>query len=100
MTMPSLRDRVKKGREQSSPSKNDKAAAFIGAADERAAASPLPWDAYDKKAVPRTTFNLRLNDYELALLRHLAAQRDESMQKVAKRTLIPVLEQLVQEGRR
>jgi len=98
--MPSLRDRVKKGREQSSPSINDKAAAFIGAADERTAASPLPWDAYDKKAVPRTTFNLRLNDYELALLRHLAAQRDESMQKVAKRALVPVLEQLVQEGRK
>ena len=98
--MPSLRDRVKKGRGQSSPPKNDKAAAFIGDDDERAAAPPLPWDAYDKKAVPRTTFNLRLNDYELALLRHLAAQRDESMQKVAKRALIPVLEQLVQEGRK
>ena len=99
--MPSLRDRVKKGRGHSSPPKNDKADTFIGAADERAdMAPPLPWDAYNKKAVPRTTFNLRLNDYELALLRHLAAQRDESMQKVAKRALIPVLEQLVQEGRK
>ena len=38
-----------------------------------------PWEAWDKKAVPRTTFNLRLNDYELALLRWLAKRRDESM---------------------
>ena len=53
-----------------------------------------PWEALDKKAVPRTTFNLRLNDYELTLLRWLAEQRDESMRKVAKRLLIPALEQL------
>ena len=46
--------------------------------------------------MPRTTFNLRLNDYELTLLRWLAEQRDESMQKVAKRVLIPALEQLAE----
>lgn len=53
-----------------------------------------PWQALDKKAVPRTSFNLRLNDYELTSLRWLAEQRDESMQRVAKRQLIPALEQL------
>ena len=96
--MPSLRDRVKKGQASSVPPKDNKVDAFIDAADNHtAAASTTPWDAYDKKAVPRTTFNLRLNDYELALLRHLAVQRAESMQKVAKRALVPVLEQLVQE---
>ena len=52
------------------------------------------WKSYNKKAVPRTTFNLRLNDYELGLLRWLAEERDESMQRVAKRVLIPALEQL------
>ena len=40
------------------------------------------WKSYNKKAVPRTTFNLRLNDYELGLLRWLAEERDESMQRV------------------
>ena len=97
--MPSLRDRVKKGQANAALPNPNQADAFIDAADDRTApASKTPWDAYDKKAVPRTTFNLRLNDYELALLRHLATQRDESMQRVAKRALIPVLEQLVQEG--
>ena len=43
--------------------------------------------------MPRATFNLRLNDCELALLRWLAEQRDESMQRVAKRLLIPALGQ-------
>ena len=54
----------------------------------------VPWEGLDKKAVPRTTFNLRLNDYELALLRALAEQRDVSMQKLSKRLLIPALEEL------
>ena len=61
-------------------------------------ATERPWQAFEKKAIPRTTFNLRLNDYELALLRWLAEQRDESMQKVAKRVLIPALERLVTDG--
>ena len=96
--MSSLRDRVKKGQATAVPPENMEADAFINAADEHVSAAPqTPWDAYDKKAVPRTTFNLRLNEYELALLRRLAEQRDESMQKVAKRALIPVLEQWVQE---
>jgi hypothetical protein len=33
----------------------------------------------------------------VGLLRWLAEQRDESMQKVAKRVLIPALERLVEE---
>ena len=95
--MPSLRDRVKGQRElpNASPAGAD---AFIEAANEgRSDATERPWQAFEKKAVPRTTFNLRLNDYELALLRWLAEQRDESMQKVAKRVLIPALERLVED---
>jgi hypothetical protein len=95
--MPSLRDRVKAQREL--PTANTAGAeAFIDAANAVGSDAPArPWQAFEKKAVPRTTFNLRLNDYELALLRWLAEQRDESMQKVAKRVLIPALERLVEE---
>jgi len=77
--MPSLRDRVKGQREL--PIANTTGAdAFIEAANEvRRDATQQPWHAFEKKAVPRTTFNLRLNDYELALLRWLAEQREESM---------------------
>ena len=68
--------------------------AFIAGAEREYIEPPRSWKSYDKKAVPRTTFNLRLNDYELGLLRWLAEERDESMQRVAKRVLIPALEQL------
>jgi hypothetical protein len=88
---------VKSQRELSSASPAG-ADAFIEAANEvRRDATAWTWQAFEKKAVPRTTFNLRLNDYELALLRWLAEQREESMQKVAKRVLIPALERLVED---
>lgn len=47
-----------------------------------------------KFEVPRYTFNLRLNDYELELLRTLAEDKRESMQKIVKAGLIPYLEGL------
>jgi hypothetical protein len=47
-----------------------------------------------KHDVPRYTFNLRLNDYELELLRSLAEEQRESMQKIVKNGLIPYLEEL------
>ena len=95
--MPSLRDRVKGQRELPNASTAG-ADAFIEAANEgQSDTTERPWQAFEKKAVPRTTFNLRLNDYELSLLRWLAEQREESMQKVAKRVLIPALERLVED---
>ena len=92
--MPSLRDRVK-GQKTVRTVITDATEGFIESAkEETTPASGRPWEGFNKKDVPRTTFNLRLNDYELVLLRWLAENRDESMQKVAKRVLIPALEQL------
>ncbi len=94
--MPSLRDRVKGSTRQNEQSVS--AEAFIEVASEDS--DPVferPWEAFDKKAIPRTTFNLRFNDYELTLLRWLSEHRDASMQKIAKRALIPMLEQLARE---
>lgn len=51
-----------------------------------------------KHDVPRYTFNLRLNDYELELLRSLADEQRDSMQKVVKAGLIPYLEGLRKAG--
>ena len=90
----SLRDRVKGQATRPTVGREDPETFIAGA--ERGGPE-RPWEAWDKKAVPRTTFNLRLNDYELTLLRWLAEQRDESMQRVAKRLLIPALEQLAEE---
>jgi hypothetical protein len=52
-----------------------------------------------KHDVPRYTFNLRLNDYELELLRSLADDQRESMQKIVKSGLIPYLEELRKKGK-
>ena len=93
--MGSLRDRVKNNKGAGAAPIDANAQKFIDAAnDGTTTSSDLPWDGLDKKAVPRTTFNLRLNDYELTLLRTLAEQRDVSMQKLSKRLLIPALEEL------
>ena len=94
--MTSLRDRVKGQTARRTGAQADPAA-FITRAEGEDPRGARPWEALDKKAVPRTTFNLRLNAYQLTLLRGLADQRDESMQKLAKRLLIPALEQLAAE---
>lgn len=94
--MASLRDRVKRQATKRIGGHADPET-FITAVRGDDPSLARPWETLDKKAVPRTTFNLRLNDYQLTLLRWLAEQRDESMQKLAKRLLIPALEQLAAE---
>ena len=94
--MASLRDRVKGQTTRQTEGRTD-SETFITAAGGDDPGLARPWETLDKKAVPRTTFNLRLNDYQMTLLRWLADQRDESMQKLAKRLLIPALEQLATE---
>ena len=89
----SLRDSLK-GRKPKRTETYEDEQAFITGAEREPVEPHGSWKSYNKKAVPRTTFNLRLNDYELGLLRWLAEERDESMQRVAKRVLIPALEQL------
>jgi len=49
--------------------------------------------AHDPGAKPNTGLNLRLNDYQLELIRELAAREERSMQQVIRRTLIPAIEQ-------
>ena len=64
----SLRDRVK-GQAGKPTVSRDNPETFIAGAERDG--PERPWEAWDKKAVPCTTFNLRLNDYELTLLRWL-----------------------------
>ncbi len=51
-----------------------------------------PWSSMDQKAKPTSGINLRLNEYELTMLRHLAAAEDRSIQRIIKRILVPALE--------
>ena len=62
----------------------------------RRQAPAKPWERFDRKATAKNVFNLRLNDYYLAIIRHLAEQEEEiSMQRVCKRILLPELEKRV-----
>lgn len=78
--------------------------AFIAGADQpqtpaaQAAPSPAASGAvpsnvlvHDPKAAPRFTFNLRLNEYQLELIRLGAEREGASMQKVAKGELVPAI---------
>ena len=51
---------------------------------------------HDPAAKPTTGLNLRLNDYQIELIRQLAAREERSMQQVIRRTLIPAIEQALQ----
>ena len=54
--------------------------------------STLPWEGRDKNARPLSGINLRLNDYEHELLRHLADLDRRSLQQTIKLLLIPAAE--------
>ena len=51
-----------------------------------------PWDGLDPKEKPTSGINLRLNEYELAMLRYLSEVDERSIQKTIKRLLLPALE--------
>jgi len=52
-----------------------------------------PWKQLDANQSPIHGINLRLNDYELALIRFLAKSEDRSQQKIIRKLLIPALEE-------
>lgn len=73
-------------------------------ADDWVAEAPLksadkerPWVGLDPREAPSIAFNLRLNRYELALLRAVAAKGRRSQQQAVKSVLIPALERAVVE---
>ena len=46
----------------------------------------------DPKAKPTCGLNLRLNEYQIELIRSMAEREERSMQQIVKRVLIPALE--------
>ncbi len=59
--------------------------------------SSRPWEVLDPRAPASKAFNLRLNEYELALLRAVAEAEFSSQQGVAKRILVRALEDAARE---
>lgn len=69
----------------------DEVKRFAAGASKRSSKS-RPWDGLDPKDRPTSGLNLRLNEYELAMLRYLSEAKDRSIQKTIKRILVPALE--------
>ena len=74
--------------------------AFAAGARDRQTAADLapPWAAFDPRDKPRYNVAIRLNDYELTMLRYLAEVRDTSQHKLLHRQLIPILKQLAEDA--
>ena len=69
-----------------------------GAKDRQGAAEALPpWASFDPNDKPRYNVAIRLNDYQLAMLRYLAEARDTSQHKLLQKHLLPILKQLALE---
>lgn len=56
-----------------------------------------PWEAFDPNDKPRYNVAIRLNDYQLTMLRYLAEVRDVSQHKLLQKHLMPILKQLALE---
>lgn len=55
-----------------------------------------PWTDHDPNQRARKMFSLRLNDHDMAILRHLANENEDlSMQKIIRRILVPELRRRV-----
>jgi hypothetical protein len=68
-----------------------------GAKEHSTKKEPPPWESHDPDAMPRHNVSVRLNDYQLAMVRYLAECRDISQQKVLNRILIPAIEEQAKE---
>jgi hypothetical protein len=71
-----------------------------GAKEHRTHQGPPPWEAFDPEALPKYSIAIRLNDYHMAMLRHIAKQEDRSQQKILRGILIPGLEEKAEESGR
>lgn len=74
--------------------------AFAAGAKERqvTAGDLPPWAAFDPHDKPRYNVAIRLNDYQLTMLRYLADAREMSQHKLLQKHLMPILNQLALEA--
>jgi hypothetical protein len=56
------------------------------------------WRSLDPEQRPTRGINVRFNDYELALLRHLAEAQDRSMIQTIKRLLLPAAHEALEQA--
>ena len=52
------------------------------------------WSGLDRNASPKNTLSIRVNDYHLAMIRHLAETQDTTQNRLLRRLLSPAIEDL------
>lgn len=57
----------------------------------------LDWRNLDPEERPTRGINVRFNEYELAVLRHIAKVQGRSIHQVIKRLLVPAAQKLLEE---
>jgi hypothetical protein len=65
-----------------------------GARGRRSNRQPAPWEQYDLNAKPRYNVSIRMNDYELAVLRYLSEVLELSQHRIMHKYLVPLLKQM------
>ena len=70
--------------------------AFAAGARERQSteAAVPPWEQHDPNAIPRYNVSIRMNDYELEMLRYLAKVKGISQHKLLSQHVMPLLKQM------
>jgi hypothetical protein len=56
----------------------------------------MPWEQHDPDENPTKNVSIRLNQYELEILRYMAKTGDTSQSKILRRIVVPVLMDLVE----
>lgn len=52
------------------------------------------WSCFDRHAPAKVTLSIRVNDYHLAMIRHLTDTQDTTQNLLLRRLLLPEIEQL------
>ena len=52
------------------------------------------WSGLDRNAPAKNTLSIRVNDYHLAMIRHLAETQDTTQNRLLRRLLLPAIEDL------
>ena len=52
------------------------------------------WTDLDPNAPPKNSLSIRVNDYHLAMIRHLTDTQDTTQNRLLRRLLLPEIEQL------
>jgi len=52
------------------------------------------WAGLDPNAPPKTSLSIRVNDYHLAMIRHLTETQDTTQNRLLRRLLLPEIEAL------